>query len=223
MTPEALLAAAEAALRGAADPERAAAMSAYMRGRFPFLGVQRPERARLERPLLAGLRLSDDDLARVADACWALPEREFQYLGCVVMERHAKRVDAAFIAVVERCITGKAWWDTVDHLAARVVGPMVRTRPALAEVMDDWAGREDVWLARTAIIHQLGFREATDADRLFGYCALRAGDTDFFIRKGIGWALRQYARTEPEAVRAFVAEHRDVLSPLSVREATKHL
>lgn len=217
------MAAAEAAYRGAADPERAAAMSAYMRGRFPFLGIQRPDRARLERPLLMGLRLSDEDLARAVDACWALPEREFQYLGCVLLERHARRLPAAFLPVVERCITGKAWWDTVDHLAARVVGPMVRSHPVLAQVMDDWAGREDVWLARTAIIHQLGFRDGTDPDRLFGHCALRAGDGDFFIRKGIGWALRQYARTDPDAVRAFVAEHRDVLSPLSVREATKHL
>lgn len=217
------MAAAQAAFRGAADPERAAAMSAYMRGRFPFLGIQRPERARLERPLVAGLRMPEDDLARAVDALWALPEREFQYLGCVLLERHATGLTAGFIGAVERCITAKSWWDTVDHLAARVVGPMVRAHPDLREVMDDWAGRGDVWPARTAIIHQLGFRDATDADRLFGYCALRAGDGDFFIRKGIGWALRQYARTDPEAVRAFVAAHRDVLSPLSVREATKHL
>ncbi|MCC6831216.1 MAG: DNA alkylation repair protein [Thermoleophilia bacterium] len=217
------MAAAGAAFRGAADPARAAAMSAYMRGRFPFLGIPRPERARLERPLLAGLRMREDDLARAVDACWALPEREFQYLGCVLLQRHAGRLPAGAIGVVERCITARSWWDTVDHLASRVVGPMVRAHPGLADVMDDWAGRDDVWLARTAIIHQLGARQATDADRLFGYCALRAGDTDVFIRKGIGWALRQYARTDPDAVRAFVAAHRDVLSPLSVREATKHL
>jgi 3-methyladenine DNA glycosylase AlkD len=194
-----------------------------MRGRFAFLGVPRPERARLERPLLAGLRMSEEDLTDTVDACWSLPEREFQYLGCVLLDRHARRLSAAFLPIVERCITTRSWWDTVDHLAARVVGPMVRAHPELREVMDDWVRRDDVWLARTAIIHQLGFRGATDADRLFGYCALRARDGEFFIRKGIGWALRQYARTDPDAVRAFVADHRDVLSPLSVREATRHL
>ena len=103
--------------------------------------------------------------------------------------------------------------------------------PEAKSVMDDWieAGRDtqagdgEMWLARAAIIHQLRFGDSTDTNRLFGYCLRRADDSDFFIRKAIGWALRQYARTDPEAVRTFVDQHRDELSPLSVREATKHL
>ncbi|MCB1188785.1 DNA alkylation repair protein, partial [bacterium] len=112
---------------------------------------------------------------------------------------------------------------TVDTLAALVVGPMVTRHPQLTAVMDEWIADENLWVARTAILHQLKYGKATDTDRLFAYCAAQAGHPDFFIRKAIGWALRQYARTDPGAVRRFVANHRDELSPLSIREATKHL
>jgi 3-methyladenine DNA glycosylase AlkD len=89
--------------------------------------------------------------------------------------------------------------------------------------MDSWLAGDNLWLTRTALLHQLRYKERTDTDRLFRYCLARAGHRDFFIRKAIGWALRQYAWTDPEPVREFVAAHRDVLSPLSVREALKNL
>jgi 3-methyladenine DNA glycosylase AlkD len=100
---------------------------------------------------------------------------------------------------------------------------MVASHPGLADEMDRWVVDDDLWVARTAILHQLGYGASTDADRLFRYCRTQAGHPDFFIRKAIGWALRQHARTDPEAVRRFVDEQRGVLSPLSVREASKHL
>jgi 3-methyladenine DNA glycosylase AlkD len=86
--------------------------------------------------------------------------------------------------------------------------------------MDDWVRSGDIWVARTAILHQLTFGDHTDADRLLGYCRIRATDAEFFIRKAIGWALRSYAAYEPERVASFVADTPS-LSPLSVREATK--
>jgi 3-methyladenine DNA glycosylase AlkD len=89
--------------------------------------------------------------------------------------------------------------------------------------MDEWVAGEDLWLARTAILHQLGYRGETDAERLFRYCRLQSDHRDFFIRKAIGWALRQFARTDPEAVRAFLHDPGTQLSPLSVREASKWL
>src|SRR6266540_1420745 len=120
-------------------------------------------------------------------------------------------------------ITNKSWWDTVDALAAHLVGPIVANHPATVSTMDEWAGEENVWLARTAILHQLTYKEATDTERLFRYCVTRADHRDFFIRKAIGWALRQHAWTDPGAVRRFVAAHTDRLSPLSVREALKNV
>jgi 3-methyladenine DNA glycosylase AlkD len=89
--------------------------------------------------------------------------------------------------------------------------------------MDAWAQDGNMWLIRTAILHQLHYGTETDKDRLFRYCTRQAGHPDFFVRKAIGWALRHYARTNPEAVRRYVTRNRTVLSPLSIREATKHL
>jgi 3-methyladenine DNA glycosylase AlkD len=109
----------------------------------------------------------------------------------------------------------------VDALAARVIGPIVARHPAAVSTMDAWLADDDMWLARTAILYQLTYAERTDADRLFRYCLARAGHRDFFIRKAIGWALRQYAKTDPAAVRSFVTAHASQLSPLSRREALK--
>jgi 3-methyladenine DNA glycosylase AlkD len=100
---------------------------------------------------------------------------------------------------------------------------MVDRHPALVSTMDEWAREENLWLVRTALLHQLRHKEATDSERLFRYCLLRADHPDFFIRKAIGWALREYAKTAPDRVRAFVRSHEARLSPLSVREALKNL
>jgi 3-methyladenine DNA glycosylase AlkD len=211
-------------LRAAADPVRAVGMAAYMRDQFPFLGVPAPALRSLERSTLAGLpRPSPADLPAVALGAWERAEREYQYVACDYLRTHAAVADPGFLPVARTLITTKSWWDTVDPLATRLVGVLVRRHPALVARMDEWSSDENMWLVRTAILFQLHYGEATDAERLFGYCARQAGHRDFFVRKAIGWALRHYARTDPEAVRAFIAKHRASLSPLSVREAAKHL
>lgn len=212
------------AYASAADPTRANAMAAYMRDQFRFLGIPAPTQKTLNRDVVAGLgRPTEDDLAEVARRCWALPEREYQYFACAWLRRHARICSARFLPTARLLLTTKPWWDTVDALAAHLVGPMVAGHPELATTMDDWATADDRWLVRTAILHQLTFKEATDARRLFHYCAVRAGHPDFFVRKGIGWALREYAKTAPDEVRAFVHAHRTRLSVLSVREALRNL
>lgn len=206
------------------DPERAAGMRAYMRDQFPYAGVPAPALRALERDVFAGLPPpSDADLRRVALGCWARDEREYQYVACDYLRKHVRAADAPFIEVARTLITTKPWWDTVDALATRFVGDLVRRHPPLVATMDAWSAESDLWLIRTAILHQLHYGPATDPERLFGYCSRQAGHPDFFIRKAIGWALRHYARTDPAAVRAFVAANASRLSPLSVREATKHL
>ena len=159
---------------------------------------------------------------RFAEACWLQPEREWQYVACGYLRRHVAAASPAFIATARQLVTTKSWWDTVDTLASHTVGPLVRAHPTLGDVMDDWIRSDNHWLARTAILHQLGAKAATDADRLFRYCAARATDTEFFVRKAIGWALREYSKTDGPAVRRFVREHPD-LSGLSRREALKWL
>jgi 3-methyladenine DNA glycosylase AlkD len=130
---------------------------------------------------------------------------------------------AGFIETVRSLVVSKSWWDTVDTLAAHTAGPLVAAHPGLLSTMDAWITDEHMWLVRTAILHQLTYKTRTDAGRLFRYCAAQASHRDFFIRKAIGWALREYSRTDPTAVRSFVDSHRDTLSPLSVREALKRV
>lgn len=208
----------------AADPVRAVAMRAYMRDQFPFLGIPTPVRRALSREVLAGAPApGEDELREVALACWGLPEREYQYFACDYLARYARRCTPAMLPTLDRLVTTKSWWDTVDALADKVVGEVVLAYPAEVSTMDSWLDAENLWLIRTAILHQLRYKERTDTQRLFRYCLARAGHPDFFVRKAIGWALRQYAWTDPGTVRAFVSAHRDELSPLSVREALKNL
>ncbi|NUO60529.1 MAG: DNA alkylation repair protein [Hamadaea sp.] len=205
-----------------ADPERAAAMAKYMRDQFPFLGIPSTPLAALQRELATGLpRPESADAAEIALGCWSLAEREYQYVACSYLRKYAKVLDEDFLGVARELIVVKPWWDTVDALAAHVVGPLVSAYPSLVRVMDQWAEQDEMWLTRTAILHQLRYKGATDADRLFRYCRRQAGHPDFFIRKAIGWALREYAKTEPDAVRKFVAATE--LSGLSRREALKNL
>jgi 3-methyladenine DNA glycosylase AlkD len=224
----------------ARDPELAAPMAAYMRGLFPFLGLPSTPRRLLTKRVLEGLEKPDEaQLTEVALACWALDEREYQHFAVDWLRSHAKVLTPAFLPTARYLITTKSWWDTVDGLAADVVGTLVQRHPGLLSTMDAWATGSDpatgwpaaspkaaalpeLWLARTAILHQLRYKAATDTDRLFRYCADNAGHRDFFIRKAVGWALRQYAKTEPDAVRAFVEAHPE-LSTLSKREALKNL
>ncbi|MFJ8013558.1 DNA alkylation repair protein [Streptomyces sp. NPDC096339] len=208
----------------AADPVRAATMTAYMKDVAPFLGIPTPLRRELSKAVTKGTPgPSESDCAALALGCWRLPEREYHYFAVDYLRRNVSRCSSGFLPVVRHLIVTVPWWDTVDLLAAHTVGPLVAADPSLAAVMDEWIGDEDIWLARTALLHQLRHKDATDAERLFAYCRRRAGHPDFFLRKAIGWALREYAKTDPAAVRAFVEAERGSLSPLSVREALKNL
>jgi 3-methyladenine DNA glycosylase AlkD len=208
----------------AREPERAVLAAAYMRDQFDFLGFPAPTQRALSRTVVQGLPApAEDDLRSVALACWDLDEREYQYFACDWLRTHVAVPGPGFIATAHTLITTKSWWDTVDPLATRFVGGLVRRHPLLVAEMDAWSADADMWLVRTAILHQLHYGADTDTERLFGYCSRQAGHADFFVRKAIGWALRHYARTDPDAVRGYVEKNRGRLSPLSVREATKHL
>ncbi|MEU7600677.1 DNA alkylation repair protein [Streptomyces sp. NPDC040724] len=208
----------------AADPGRAAAMTAYMKDVAPFLGIPTPLRRELSKAVTRDTPApSEADCAALALRCWRLPEREYHYFAVDYLRRHVSRCSSGFLPVVRHLIVTVPWWDTVDLLAAHTVGPLVAADPELAEVMDEWIEDEDLWLARAALLHQLRYKAATDTGRLFAYCRRRAGHPDFFLRKAIGWSLREYAKTDPGAVRAFVEAERGSLAPLSVREALKNL
>ncbi len=208
----------------AREPERAVQAEAYMRDQFAFLGFPTPTQRALGRTVVTGLPApTEDELREVALACWRLKEREYQYFACDWLRTHVSVPGPGFLGTVRTLVTTKSWWDTVDPLATRVTGGLVRRHPELRREMDAWAADDNLWVVRTAILHQLHYGQETDTGRLFGYCTRQAGHPDFFVRKAIGWALRQYAKTDPKAVRRYVSRNRGVLSPLSLREASKHL
>jgi 3-methyladenine DNA glycosylase AlkD len=199
-------------------------MAAYMRNQFEYYGITAPDQRRLAREALDGLPApSEAQLAAIARTCWKQTEREWQYFACDYLRCYISIASPSFIETARDLITTKPWWDTVDALAIRTVGPLVRNHPSLVRAMDRWITSDDIWLARTAILHQLTYKASTDPDRLFGYCMERASDAEFFIRKAIGWALRQYSKTDERAVRTFVKTNRAALSGLSAREALKWL
>jgi 3-methyladenine DNA glycosylase AlkD len=211
------------ALEAARNPSRAAPMAAYLRDQFPFLGIPTPERTVLVRDALAGTApLTAGDLLDSVDALWALDEREYQLVAAALLVRYVRLLPPSSLPRIERLIITRSWWDTVDALAIHVVGGLVRADRSLATVMDGWIDHENLWLARTAILHQNRWKAETDQERLFRYCLSRSADREFFIRKAIGWALREYSKTEPDAVRRFVGDHPE-LSGLSRREALKWL
>ena len=210
-------------LEEVADPEKAFAMAAYMKDRFVFLGIPSPERKLLARPLIKAVKnATEADLLNLAQALWDEPEREFQYIAADALRRGANQLSAEALPRVSKLITSNSWWDTVDAVAINTVGPMVTNHPELAQDMDKWISDDNLWTARTAILHQLKHKSDTDPDRLFDYVQQRASDTEFFIRKALGWALREYAKTEPHAVLSFVTANQDSLSGLTKREALKH-
>ncbi len=199
-------------------------MAAYMKDRYPYLGVKTPARRAASKKLVRTADNWDlDAVVGLVDKCWEQPEREFQYVGCDVVSRQAKRFGPDRLPELRRWVSTKSWWDTVDALASHGVGTVTRAHVESAREMEMWVLDENIWIARTAILHQLRWKAATDEDQLFRLVLARADETEFFLRKAAGWALREYAKFAPDSVRRFVAEHEDELSALTRREALRHL
>ena len=200
-------------------------MQRYMRDQFPFYGIGAQDRRDILKTVWSEIPLPADETAisEVVVAWMGRPEREWHQSAVTALRRHGAVLTGASWPTVRHVATTHAWWDTVDELAKNVAGRIVKNEPAQVAVMDEWVRSDDMWVARVALLHQLGYKATTDATRLFAYCDLRSDEADFFYRKAIGWALRQYAYEAPEAVAAYVDSRRDRLSPLSIREATKNL
>lgn len=222
---ESAVAAASASLGELADPEKASAMQAYMKTDMPFYGVQRKGRDSVLRSLAASHQPANGDEYRtLVLALWGLPHREEKYLAIAAAIRFRRWITPDQIDLFRRLIIEGAWWDLVDDVAIRLVGRLVVGYPDQTwAAVDDWVDDDDQWLRRAAIICQVGAKDATDVERLFDFCGRRSAETDFFIRKAIGWALRDYARTDPVAVAGFLRANRQCLSTLSFREAAKHI
>jgi len=216
---------ATAALAAVADPSKADGMQAYMKTDMPYFGVQKPARAAILRDLVRDFPPRDRaEYEEMVVGLWQLPHREEKYLALGVARHFEAYVMPESLPLYRRLIVDGAWWDLVDEVATHLICDLVvGYSEEVWPVVDTWIDDDDMWLRRTAIICQVGAKESTDAARLFRFCEARAFEKEFFIRKAIGWALRQHARIDPDGVARFVIAHRDQLSGLSYREATKHI
>ncbi|CAG7608627.1 hypothetical protein PAESOLCIP111_01082 [Paenibacillus solanacearum] len=222
--PVAYVAELTAWFRSHARPDQAIAMSAYMKNRYPFLGIKTPERNLLLKAFVQaqGKPENEQHLEQVVKLLWAQPEREFQNVAMSFLDTHGKRTEESRIQLLESLIVDKSWWDTVDFLAGNAAGSYLAHYPEQIEFYpEQWILSDNLWLRRSAILYQLGYKQLTNEERLFRFIRLCRHEKEFFIAKAIGWALRQYARIKPDAVRAFAAN--ESLQPLSKREALKHL
>jgi 3-methyladenine DNA glycosylase AlkD len=221
-----LIAAVRSALGAAADPERAPAMQAYMKSDLPFLGVAKPARVDALRPVwaahpLAGRAVWEATIRELYDDAGF---REERYAALALLDRGRRWHDPALVPLIEHLVIEGAWWDLVDEVASRTVSPLRRAFPAeMDAVVRAWSASDDLWLRRTSVLSQLNARGDVDRDLLADMCLAAAPSTEFFLRKAVGWALRDLAHRDPVWVRAFVAEHEEELSPLSRREALKNL
>jgi 3-methyladenine DNA glycosylase AlkD len=213
------------ALADQADPEKADGMQAYMKTDMPFYGVQKPARAAILRHLESEFApLDGGAYESLASALWELPHREEKYLAQGVATSFAQFIVPESLPLYRRFIVEGAWWDFVDETATHMIRELVLGYPdEVWPVVDGWNADHDMWLRRASIICQVGARERTDSERLFRFCEARAHEREFFIRKAIGWALREYAKTDARAVAGFVKARREELSRLTFREATKHI
>ncbi len=222
----ALVAAVRAALGAQADAERAPAMQAYMKSQMPFLGVAKPARVAALRPVWAAHPVTDR-LVWESTVRFLYDEagyREERYAALALLDRGKRWREPSVVPLVEHLVVEGAWWDLVDEVAGRTVSPLRRAFPAEVDpVIRRWSRTDDLWLRRTSVLSQLGARGDVDRDLLTEVVVAAAPSSEFFLRKAIGWALRDLAHRDPSWVRAFVAEHEGDLSPLSRREALKNL
>lgn len=222
-----LVAAVRAALAAGADPDRAAAQQAYMKSWMPFHGIGKPALTAALRPLLRAWRPDRRTWEGTVRALWDQATHREEWYAALALARHRpvrEWLDSHSLPLWRHLVVTGAWWDVVDEVAAHLVGgALARDRVAATPVVRAWATDEDLWLRRTAVLAQLRHGADTDLDLLSYAVEQNAADPSFWLRKAIGWSLRQHARTDPDWVRAEVDRLDGRLSGLSRREATKHL
>jgi len=204
------------------NEEQAGPMKAYLKNLFPFLGIKSPLRKELLKEQFTEYALPEPE--QLFDEVWKLynlPEREYQYAGFALIEKMKKHLTKDDFSTLRQLIETKSWWDSVDSIAPHFVGRIVKLDRDYGEkVMLEWSLSDNMWTNRSAILHQLKFKQETDTDLLFEIIKQHSSSGEFFIQKAIGWALREYAKTNPDSVKSFVDRH--PLKPLSKREALKH-
>lgn len=204
-----------------ADSNRAQGMKAYMRNQFDYSGIPSPTRKEILKPFIRNYSWKgEEDFIDLLRFLWTLPQREFKYIALDFSFRFEKKLNPTSIPFFESLIAKESWWDTVDGIAPHVIGNIVKRNINLREQLcDKWINSENFWYQRSAIILQLKFRSQTDFDLLKALILRRADSKEFFVQKASGWALRQYSRINPNAVKQFIDENK--IPSLAAREGMR--
>ncbi|WP_062005296.1 DNA alkylation repair protein [Streptococcus cristatus] len=208
-------------LKAAATPDDVPAMKAYMKNKFEFLGVKTPVRRKLTKTFFK----QQTDLVidwNFINEAWNYPYRKLQYTALDYLEIRKKLLTPSDLPRLKKLAQTKSWWDTIDFLD-RLVGSIIARFPETKGIILVWSRDEDIWLRRLAIDHQLLRKEETDTELLEKILVNNLGQTEFFINKAIGWALRDYSKTNPDWVRDFIERHQAEMAALSIREGSKYL
>jgi 3-methyladenine DNA glycosylase AlkD len=204
------------------NEENAGPMEKYMKDHFPFLGIKSPLRKELEKQFFKETEIYKVPFnSDFVTGLWEKDEREYHYTAITYIGKFIKKLPKDVVSLFEELITTKSWWDSVDSIAP-LVGELARKYPEIIEeTIDGWAVDDNFWLRRSAILFQLKFKQQTNEDLLYDYIGKNADSKEFFIQKAIGWALREYSKTNPVSVKAFIEGNK--LAPLSVREGSKYV
>ncbi|WOT13368.1 DNA alkylation repair protein [Streptococcus anginosus] len=208
-------------LKEVANPEDAIHMKAYMKDQFEFLVVKTPIRRQISKIFFKKSHKSTIDWKFINQA-WENPYREMQYVVLDYLQLKQTSLASKDLTKVKKLAQTKPWWDTIDFLC-RSVGYICLHYPETKKIVLDWSTDEDIWLRRLAIEHQLLQKEQTDVQLLEQILINNLNKTEFFINKAIGWALRDYSKTNPDWVREFIEKYKDRLSKLSIKEGSKYL
>ena len=206
-----------------ANSENAVQMQKYMKSRFEFFGIKSPLRRELYRKHINQFGLIPvENREEIIHWCWEAPQREWQYFAMEFLGKEAKKVNKEIIGLYEFMIVTKSWWDSIDYISANLAGPYMQKFPEqIPGLTTKWMGSGNMWLQRTCLLFQLRYKDRTNTELLSSFIRQLASSNEFFIRKAIGWALREYSKTNPEFVIRFVRANK--LSGLSEREALKWL
>jgi 3-methyladenine DNA glycosylase AlkD len=217
-----------AELAAAGDPAKAEQQQRYMKSAMPYHGLAAPELRALLRPhLRAFAPAGRAEWEQIVRSFWDGATHREEWYAAIALARHRTArgwQDVDTLDLYRHLILTGAWWDVVDETAQHLVGAcLLGDRPRVTRVMRAWAADDDLWIRRTAVICQISHGSDVDRDLLTFAIEGNLDDTSFWLRKAIGWALRQHARDDPAWVHLYVDSLGDRLSGLSRREATKHL
>ena len=204
------------------NEEQARQMSKYMLNKFEYIGIKTPERRKIFKNFFKEYKNEEKIDWEFVNKCWENKYREFQYIAADYLKNMKDKLTIDDIPKFKQLILKKSWWDTIDNLDM-TIGALALKDSNVNKILLEWSLDENIWLRRIAINHQLLRKDKTNTELLSKILKNNLGQTEFFINKAIGWALRDYSKTNPEWVRNFIEENRENMAKLSIKEASKYL